>query len=62
MNTEEQQTFKGGQTLVAADEATYLGKTSNRRANAAQARGGQTDSTSKHHNVETESILEGIGS
>ena len=36
MNTEEQQTFRGGQQLVAAEEATYLGDTLNRRANAAQ--------------------------
>ena len=36
MNTEEQQTFKAGQKLLAAEEGTYLGKTLNRKENAAQ--------------------------
>jgi hypothetical protein len=35
MNTEEQQTFEGGQKLVGAEETSYLGNTLNKRANAA---------------------------
>ena len=36
MNTDKQQTFKGGQKLVAAEEAAYLGNTLHRKADAAQ--------------------------
>ena len=36
MNIKEQQTFKRGHKLVAAEEATYLGNKLDRRANAAQ--------------------------
>ena len=35
MNTEAQHTFKGGQTLVGAEETTYLGNTLNKKTNAA---------------------------
>ena len=34
MNSEEQQTFRGGNKLTKAEEATYLGKTLNCKANA----------------------------
>ena len=52
MNTEEQQTFRGRNKLMKAEEATYLGNTLNCKANAV---------TEVENRCNTEQLLEGNG-
>ena len=64
MTTGERQNMGGGIQLENVEEATYLGNTMNKKAlkSKCSGRGRETNTASKHHVVETASLLQNVGS